>query len=707
MTSWLRVIPDRVYGSRPRGPASLGRAVGEGGALGGFDDYALADGAAVGPTGAVSWARHVPSGQAVAVTELADEAAANEAFVGRLRSTAEALSTVGHPNVLAIREVVEGDGRVWVVEDWVDGRELGQVLSDGPLTAEQSVALACGVLRGLEAVQKRWVVHGDISPASIVLGTGGVPRLVGFGFAGLPRWGPADATTDVMAVASVLRDLLAGTTSSTRHKKLDAAVDDATSARDKRRPKDAATFLAMVEKAAKADFGKDWEATTSLAALAVKAPADVPEELVGPSPEASDPTVISPAVDVADGPEPEAEDAEEVDPGDAPEAAEGADVAEDAVAEEAAVAVDDVPEAAVAVDDVAAVDESGTISGDSGESADATEVEPPPTETDLDVGPAASESAAEPEPAPEPEAAEPEVEAAEPTLVEAAGEPTEGAEPVPAIAAATPPDAAEGFRGPDESPGDAPAPRKTTTGEGTGPRAPRKPPPPRSTRGKGKVKSKGKARTGPAPTAAAATTAATTAAMKAAPAPPQAPAGPPAPPAPTAAPGRPPPSSTRVRVLAGLIMILLGAGTAVAVDRNQTSDERDQVASGTSTPGATSPGASTPGGGSATDAPTTDPPTLAEIASSDVVGSWRMQLAVFESTGFFGTQVGQTVEKVYTIRSDCSSGLCVLKLMVSGTTGEFELRRQGEEYVLSASAPRTASTSPRAPSVSPTGAWRR
>ena len=248
--------------------------------MGGFDDYALADGPAVGPTGAVSWARHTATGQAVAVTELDAAVAADEAFLGRLRATAAALTKVGHPNVLPIREVVEGDGRVWVVEDWVDGRELGEILGDGRLTAEQSVALTDGVLRALVAVHGKGVVHGDVSTASIVVAADGVPRLVGFGFNGLPGRPPADADADVLAAAVVLRDLLAG---GARHPKLEAVVERATSARPKDRPKNAAALLALVEKAARSDFGKGWEAKPSLAQRAAAAPVEATEELVGPA----------------------------------------------------------------------------------------------------------------------------------------------------------------------------------------------------------------------------------------------------------------------------------------------------------------------------------------------------------------------------------------------------------------------------------------
>ena len=178
--------------------------------------------------------------------------------------------------MLPVREVVEGSGDdgsgapVWVVEDWVDGRELRDViLTDGPLTAEQSVAIGCGVLRGLAAVQERGVVHGDVSPTTIVLGAGGVPQLVGFGFAGLPGRPPADAGTDVDGVVTILRDLLAGAPTTARHKSLDKTLERATSAKARR---GAAELLAALEKAARSDFGRRWDRQVALAPLAAARP---------------------------------------------------------------------------------------------------------------------------------------------------------------------------------------------------------------------------------------------------------------------------------------------------------------------------------------------------------------------------------------------------------------------------------------------------
>jgi len=124
-----------------------------------------------------------------------------------------------------------------------------------------------------------------------------------------------------------------------------------------------------------------------------------------------------------------------------------------------------------------------------------------------------------------------------------------------------------------------------------------------------------------------------------------------------------------VRGLAGLIMILLGVGATIAVVRNQEADTRSAGSNGAAT------------------AAEDKGPTTAEIGRSDITGTWAMKLVVAESNGFFGTQVGTAAEKTYTIRSDCTTTPCVLKLVVSGTTGEFALRRDGDNYLLTEAGP--------------------
>jgi hypothetical protein len=590
--------------------------------VGGFDDYALADGPAVGPTGAVSWARHVATGRAVAVTELAESVAADQVFVGRLRATAAALAKIDQPNVLPIREVIEGEVpgagvRVWVVEDWLEGRELGEVLGDGRLTAEQSVALTRGVLRGLTAVHGKGVVHGDVSTASIVIAAGGYPRLVGFGFAGMPGRPPADAAADVLAVATVLRDLLAG---GARHPKLEAVVARATSDRPKDRPKNAAALLAMVEKAARSDFGKGWVPKPSLAQRAFPPPAAGTDEILSAATELLVGLLATPAA------EPAAVDAEAGDP-----KADAAEPEAEAAAAEPADAAgpDDAPEA-----------EPEAVSGGSTEAA----------APDEGVVERAGDAESTGELASAPAATEP-AETTADTTVDAEQPPPPPADPTQPLRQPLPP-----------APSPTPAPPVKPVAK---PAAAAKAAPAATKKSK-KARNK-KPRSAPAPTAPAVPVASE---------PPPAPA-PPAVPTPSGrgrkGAGRRPQSPPVVRGLAGIIMILLGAALAITVERHQTTETSSGPARGGPTVSKGPLGA--------------EVASPAQIAASDITGAWTMRLAVFESTGFFGTQVGQSVEKTYTIRSDCTALPCVLKLVVSGTPGEFDLRRQPDEYVLAASGP--------------------
>ncbi len=634
--------------------------------MGGFDDYALADGAladgaladgaladgpVVGPTGSVWWATHVPSGRTVAVTELGYGASSDEAFRGRLRATAAALAELGHPNVLPIREVVEGSGpagsgRVWVVEDWVEGRELGEVLADGPLTPEQSAAVACGVLRGLAAVQGRDVVHGRVSLASVVVTAGGVPRLVGFGFAGMPGRAAADAQADVVAVANVLRHLLGGARSSVGHKKLDKAVERAT-ADPNRRPADAAAFLDTLEKAARSDLGKGWEARTSLAALAVVAPGAAPAPPDGAGEIPVDATQDLAAADTAIAPGPLAAAQVEVDAppvDDAP--ADGAHADEAPMVEADALPVDELPEEEGPAGPSDPVDEAPA---DEAPDVGAPDVGAP------DVG--APAGASDPASADAPPVDEAPVVPAPPAhrrrrrdrVRDATVPPAEAAAPTEAPAPTVPPAEAAAT---DTVASNA-RPAKTALMPATVPPAKgrrKKAAPEGGAPPEGRSKPAGGDRRRKKDEARAAAPMAATASTRG---------------------GRRGRREAQprgvVQGLAGLIMIVLGLGAAVAVIRDRQADRVSANGRAAS--------------------PSAEGPTTADVAESEITGTWSMKLVVAESTGFFGTQVGAIAQKIYTIRSDCSTTPCVLRLAVSGTVGEFALRREGDNYILSEAGP--------------------
>ena len=130
-----------------------------------------------------------------------------EVRIRRTEREARALARLGaHPGVATGRAVgVDEADTVWVVTDLVDGPTLADRVALGrPLDAEECTATLRSVAAALAAAHALGVVHGDVSPANVVLGDAG-PVLVDFGVGGIDT-GPGDrARTALVAAPERLR----------------------------------------------------------------------------------------------------------------------------------------------------------------------------------------------------------------------------------------------------------------------------------------------------------------------------------------------------------------------------------------------------------------------------------------------------------------------------------------------------------------------
>ena len=85
--------------------------------------------------------------------------------------------------------------------------------------------------------------------------------------------------------------------------------------------------------------------------------------------------------------------------------------------------------------------------------------------------------------------------------------------------------------------------------------------------------------------------------------------------------------------------------------------------------------------------PPTPEATPAEIAGSDIAGTWAVIIRVVETSGIFDPSAGSAAVKAYVISSDCSRTPCDYRLTVTGSPGEFALPRVGEDYALKEQGP--------------------
>ena len=103
----------------------------------------------------------------------------------RRRFTREAQAAAGldHPNIAAIYEVGEYNGRPFYAMQVIEGQSLREVIAGKDLSIDQVLEYAIQVSEGLQAAHDKGIVHRDIKPSNILIDSHGRVRIVDFGLA--------------------------------------------------------------------------------------------------------------------------------------------------------------------------------------------------------------------------------------------------------------------------------------------------------------------------------------------------------------------------------------------------------------------------------------------------------------------------------------------------------------------------------------------
>ncbi len=97
---------------------------------------------------------------------------------------ARTAARLSHPNVVAIYDVVEDDGRPWIVMELVPSRSLRDVVQEnGPLTVQQAASVGLQVLTALNAAHALGIMHRDVKPGNVLIDATGRAVLADFGIA--------------------------------------------------------------------------------------------------------------------------------------------------------------------------------------------------------------------------------------------------------------------------------------------------------------------------------------------------------------------------------------------------------------------------------------------------------------------------------------------------------------------------------------------
>jgi WD40 repeat protein len=133
--------------------------------------------------GIVYKARQLSLNRVVALKMMLPSLLASATAGPRFRAEAEAAANLQHPNIVAIHEVGEHEGRLYFSMDYVEGQSLAALVREHPLPAETAARHVKTAAEAIHYAHRQGFLHRDLKPSNILIDEANQPRITDFGLA--------------------------------------------------------------------------------------------------------------------------------------------------------------------------------------------------------------------------------------------------------------------------------------------------------------------------------------------------------------------------------------------------------------------------------------------------------------------------------------------------------------------------------------------
>lgn len=134
------------------------------------DRYRIQSTLGAGGMGVVYLAEDLRLHRQVAIKKLKEEAASDNARQ-RIQQEARLLAQLNHPNIVALHDVLEEDGNIALVMEYIEGTTLRAWMREHNPSLQQKLSLLMQICQGLLQAHDLGIIHRDLKPDNILIAT--------------------------------------------------------------------------------------------------------------------------------------------------------------------------------------------------------------------------------------------------------------------------------------------------------------------------------------------------------------------------------------------------------------------------------------------------------------------------------------------------------------------------------------------------------
>lgn len=138
-----------------------------------------------GGMGEVYRAKDPRLGRDVAIKVLPQQFAAHPERMKRFEQEARAASALNHPAIITIYDIGTVDSIPYIAMEFVDGKNLHQLINFGRLSLKKIISIASQFADGLAKAHEAGIVHRDLKPENLMVNGDGYLKILDFGLAKL------------------------------------------------------------------------------------------------------------------------------------------------------------------------------------------------------------------------------------------------------------------------------------------------------------------------------------------------------------------------------------------------------------------------------------------------------------------------------------------------------------------------------------------